>query len=76
LIQKKEAHKVPNNLIQTYGVPDWLITDNAKNRAAAPFTKTTMWQNLTRIYHIKQTFMEPHSLWQNNAEADIWKAKW
>jgi hypothetical protein len=73
--RKEQAHEALNDLIQTDGSPDWLITDNAKEQGGGPFTKNTMWQNLTRIYHIKQTFTEPHSSWQNSAEGEIREAK-
>jgi hypothetical protein len=73
--RKEQAHEALNDLIQTDGAPDWLITDNALEQGGGPFTKSTMWQNLTRIYHIRQTFTEPHSSWQNSAEGEIREAK-
>ena len=75
LDRKAQAHDALNDFIQTDGVPDWLITDNAKEEGGGAFTKNTQWQNLTRIYHIKQTFTEPHSPWQNSAEGEIREAK-
>jgi hypothetical protein len=73
--KKAQTHDALNDLIQSDGVPSWLITDNAKEQGGGAFTKYTQWQNLTRIYQVKQSFTEPQSSWQNSAEGKIREAK-
>jgi len=67
---KREA---PNALSDSYGIlPDWLVTDNAREEELLAQWKTT----IVCSYHIRQTTTtEPYSPWQNRAEAEIRELK-
>ena len=71
--RKAEAPDALVNFIQTVGIPEHLITDNAPEEGRGP---STQWRNVVGTYHIHQTWTEPHSPWQNKAEGEIREVKW
>ena len=70
--RKAEAPDALVNFIQTVGIPEHLITDNAPEEGRGP---STQWRNVVGTYHIHQTWTEPHSPWQNKAEGEIREVK-
>jgi hypothetical protein len=66
---KSEAQHGLIDFIHNAGIPEWLITDGSKEQSSREFEDTV------RKYHIRHTFTEPHSPWQNRAETEIKELK-
>jgi hypothetical protein len=66
---KSEAFESLNAFIHEVGIPDELHLDDAKELMEGKFRK------VCREYGIKTTYSEPHSPWQNRAEAGIRELK-
>ena len=64
-----EAGEKLNSWVYRFGIPDLLVTDNAKAETYGT------WGAVTKKYLIPQRWMEPGSPWQNRAEDAIgeWK---
>lgn len=62
---KADAHEVLDYVCRTYGVPQLLVSDNAKEETLGN------WGRITKHYLIKQRMTEPHSGWQNRCEDEI-----
>lgn len=66
---KAEAGDKLNEFIKSIGIPEHIITDNAGEESGGS------WERVCKYYLLKQTFMEPHSPWQNRAEYEIRELK-
>ena len=66
---KAEAYDALNTFIHEVGIPHELHSDNAKELMEGRF------KQICRDYGIKTTYSEPHSPWQNRAEAGIRELK-
>lgn len=66
---KSDAHETLNVFIHEVGIPQEIHSDNAKELAEGYYKK------ICRDYGIKTTYSEPHSPWQNRAEAGIRELK-
>ena len=66
---KSEAHNGILDFIHNAGIPEWLITDGSKEQSSREF------EDMIRKFHIRHTFTEPHSPWQNRAETEIKELK-
>jgi hypothetical protein len=62
---KSDAHEVLDYVCRTYGVPQLLVSDNAKEETLGN------WGRVTKHYLIRQRMTEPHSGWQNRCEDEI-----
>ena len=62
------------HFINEIGIPEFLITDGSKEQGSQT-TWRTSWMNVVKKYHIKQSWIEPHSWWQNAAEREIGEVK-
>ena len=60
--------------INKIGIPEKLITDGSKEQGSET-TWRTSWMTVVKKYHIEQTWIEPHSWWQNAAEREIGEIK-
>jgi hypothetical protein len=60
------------DFINHNGIPEWLIVDGAMEQGGR---QNTAWQGSLKTYHIKQTFTEPYSPWQNRAKDKIREMK-
>jgi hypothetical protein len=69
---KAEANDGLLDFINNYGIPEWLIVDGAMEQGGG---RNTAWRGSLKTYHIKQTFTEPYSPWQNRAEGEIREMK-
>ena len=59
--RKNHTNDVLNHFINTYGVPDWIVSDRAKEEGAG---YDTIWAKTERLYHIKHAFTERDSLYR------------
>jgi len=66
---KSETHETLNAFIHEVGIPYELHSDDAKELMEGKF------KQICRDYGIKTTYSEPHSPWQNRAEAGIRELK-
>jgi hypothetical protein len=66
---KSDASQGIVDFIHNAGIPEWLITDNAKEQHSRQF------EDVIRKFHIRHTFTEPHSPWQDRAEIEIKESK-
>jgi hypothetical protein len=66
---KAETYDALNTFIHEVGIPHELHPDNAKELMEGRF------KQICRDYGIKTTYSEPHSPWQNRAEAGICELK-
>jgi hypothetical protein len=66
---KSEAGFALQEFIQDVGKPSALNTDGAKEMTEGK------WSDVCKTFGIKQTFTEPHSLFQNRAEVNIRELK-
>ena len=66
---KSETHETLNAFIHEVGIPYELHSDDAKGLMEGKF------KQICRDYGIKTTYNEPHSPWQNRAEAGIRELK-
>lgn len=62
---KADAYEVLDHVCRTYGVPQLLVSDNAKEETLGN------WDKITKHYLIRQRTTEPHSGWQNRCEDEI-----
>ena len=62
------------DLINNVGIPEHLVTDGSKEQGSAT-TWRTNWMKVVKKYHIHQSWIEPHSCWQNAAEREIGEIK-
>jgi Reverse transcriptase (RNA-dependent DNA polymerase) len=62
---KADAHEVLDYVCRTYGVPQLLVSDNAKEETLGN------WGRVIKHYLIRQRMTEPHSGWQNRCEDEI-----
>ena len=62
---KSEAPNALGRFVNDVGVPQQILTDNAKE------LKFGEWKKMCNKYYIIQQFTEPHSPWQNPAELAI-----
>ena len=62
---KSEAGDKLNTFVSTYGIPETLTTDNAKEETLGT------WNLVRKKYLIHQTVTEPHTPQQNKAEIEI-----
>jgi hypothetical protein len=69
---KPEANNGLLDFINNNGIPEWLVADGAMEQDGG---RNTAWRSLLKTYHIKQTFIEPYSPWQNRAEGKIREMK-
>jgi hypothetical protein len=67
--KESEASNALVEFIQHVGIPSALHTDGSKVQTKGDWLKTV------KRYHIKSTETEPHSPWQNRAEAAIRELK-
>ncbi len=67
--RESEAHHALVEFIQHVGIPSALHSDGSKVQTKGDWLKTI------KNYHIKTTVTEPHSPWQNRAEATIRELK-
>lgn len=72
MTSKSEANDGLLDFINNDGIPEWMITDGAREQGGG---RNTAWRGSLRTYHIKQTYTEPHSPWQNRAEGEIREIK-
>ena len=62
---KSDAYLALDKVCRTYGVPQLLVSDNAKEETLGN------WGRISKQYLIKQRMTEPHSGWQNRCEDEI-----
>jgi hypothetical protein len=62
---KAHAYDALDYICRTYGVPQLLVSDNAKEETLGD------WGRITKHYLIRQRTTEPHSGWQNCCEDEI-----
>ena len=67
LEKKSQAHYGLVNFINSYGIPETMITDGAPEEGKGQGSE---WFKTEMHYHIQHQFTEPHSPWQNQ-EAEI-----
>jgi hypothetical protein len=69
MTNKSETHETLHTFIHEVGVPEHIHSDDAKEVMEGKLKK------ICRDYGIKTTYTEPHSPWQNRAEAAIRELK-
>jgi hypothetical protein len=69
IMNKSETHDTLYTFIHEVGIPEHIHSDDAKEVMEGKFKK------ICRDYGIKTTYTEPHSPWQNCAEAAICELK-
>jgi hypothetical protein len=62
---KSDAYEALDSICRTYGVPQLLVSDNAKEETLGN------WGRVVKQYLIRQRMTEPHSGWQNRCEDEI-----
>ena len=62
---KSEAHNALDRFIHEVGVPNQILTDNAKELPEGD------WKKICMKHYIQQKFTEPHSPWRNPSELAI-----
>ena len=67
--KESEASNALVEFIQHVGIPSKIHTDGSKLQSKGN------WAKLIKSYHIKHSFTEPHTPWQNRAEGAIKELK-
>jgi hypothetical protein len=70
--RKLECNDGLVHFINSFGVPEWMVTDGAPEEGGG---SNTAWRDTERIYHMRHTFTEPYSPWQNRAEGKMREIK-